>query len=233
MFNALAILGNRVHVFPELCKGCGSCVSGCPERAIVERMRAVGRVEAGRTDDLVFARGVLNVGEAMAVPVIRKLKAWARPEPGQTVILDAPPGTSCPVVETLRGADRVLLVTEPTPFGLHDLQLAVDVVRALGIPAGVIVNRAGEPFAPLDAFCRSAGLPVLLEIPFDREIAAGLARGRPLVDVRPEYEAIFRAVAGSLAGLRPLEAPIADASSRGGVASGMEALSEPWPEIVP
>jgi MinD superfamily P-loop ATPase len=211
MFNALAILGDRVLVFPELCHGCGSCMLGCPERAIVERMRELGRLEAGSAGEIAFARGILNVGEAMAVPVIRRLKAWARPEPGQTVVLDAPPGTSCPVVETLRGADRVLLVTEPTPFGLHDLELAFEVVRALRIPAAVVVNRVGEPFEPLDRFCRSAGLPVLFEIPFDRAIAVGLATGRSLLDVRPEYEARFRALAASLVGLRPVETSTAGA----------------------
>jgi MinD superfamily P-loop ATPase len=128
----------------------------------------------------------------MAVPVIRQLKKWAISQPGQVVIRDAPPGTSCPVVETVRGSDYLLLVTEPTPFGLHDLRLAMQVASELGIPAGVIVNRENGPFPALDEFCTDHNLPVMLRIPFERAIAEGVAQGKTLVVIHPEYAGCFR-----------------------------------------
>ena len=187
-YHAIAVLGKKVLVFPQLCHGCGSCTWNCPDGAISEVLNVMGLLESGKTPSGVnFAHGVLNVGEPMAVPVIRQLKKWSTPQPGQIVILDAPPGTSCPVVETVRGADFLLLVTEPTPFGLHDLRLMVEVGRTLGIPAGVIINRDGIGDNAVESFCEKAGLPILMRIPLDLQIAAGLARGIPLVEVYPEY----------------------------------------------
>jgi MinD superfamily P-loop ATPase len=197
-YHAIVVLGKRTMVFPELCHGCGSCTLMCPEGAITEEARGIGVLEAGpAVAGMSFARGVLNVGEPMAVPAIRRLKQWAIGQPGldaAVVILDAPPGTSCPVVEAVRRADYVLLVTEPTPFGLHDLRLAAEVAADLGIPAGVIINRDGIGDAAVDAFCASVGLPILLRIPFERAIAEGIAQGRTLVDIRPDYVSRFRAV---------------------------------------
>jgi MinD superfamily P-loop ATPase len=192
-FHAIAVIGRRVLVFPELCHGCGSCTLNCPERAISERLDVMGVLQAGPTPSgITFARGVMNVGEPMAVPIIRQLKKWVSAAAGQAVILDAPPGTACPVVETVRGADFALLVTEPTPFGLHDLRLMVEVVRELNLPAGVVVNRDGIGDAGVDQFCTEAGLPVLMHIPLEREIGAAIARGEPLIAVRPEYRERFR-----------------------------------------
>ena len=197
-YHAIAVLGKKTLVFPQLCHGCGSCTLVCPEGAISEEPHAIGLLEGGVTaSGMAFARGVLNVGEPMATPAIRQLKKWAIPADapdGSVVILDAPPGTSCPVVEAVRGADYLLLVTEPTPFGLHDLRLATEVASELGIPAGVVINRDGIGDAGVDEFCVAAGLPVLMRIPFDRAIAEGIARGRTLTEVRPEYRARFRAV---------------------------------------
>jgi MinD superfamily P-loop ATPase len=192
-YHAIAVLGKKTLVFPQLCHGCGSCTLMCPEKAISERLEVLGVLERGTAmDGVQFGRGLLNVGEPMAVPVIRQLKKWVEPRPGQVVILDAPPGTSCPVVETMRGADFLLLVTEPTPFGLHDLKLAAEVGRELGIPAGVIVNRAARAvYHPLEAFCQAMGLPILMRIPFERAIAEGIARGRNLVEIRPGYRKLF------------------------------------------
>jgi MinD superfamily P-loop ATPase len=197
-YHAIVALGKRTLVFPELCHGCGSCTLICPEGAIAEEPHGIGVLEAGSTaTGMAFARGVLNVGEPMATPTIRQLKKWAIQELGlvaDVVILDAPPGTSCPVVEAVRGANYLLLVTEPTPFGLHDLRLAAEVAADLGIPAGVIINRDGIGDAAVDAFCASAGLPILLRIPFERAIAEGIAQGRTLVEIRPEYLPRLRAM---------------------------------------
>jgi MinD superfamily P-loop ATPase len=187
-YQAIAILGKKTLVFPQLCHGCGSCTALCPEKAITEAPERLGLLESGPARaGITFARGVLDIGEPMAVPIIRQLKAWSVPQPDQTVILDCPPGTSCPVVAAMRGADYLLLVTEPTPFGLHDLQLAAQLAQELGIPAGVIVNRVYGSFPPLEAFCEDHDLPVLLQIPFERLIAEGIAQGKTLVDIHPEY----------------------------------------------
>ncbi len=191
-FHAIAVIGQKTLVFPELCHGCGSCALNCPERAISEKLAVMGVLEAGSTPaGINFARGVMNVGEAMAVPIIKQLKKWAPMTAKQTVIVDVPPGTSCPVVESSRGADFLLLVTEPTPFGLHDLKLAAQLARELEIPAGVIVNRDGIGDAQVDDFCHEKGLPILMRIPFARSIAEGIAQSRPLVEIQPEYHAKF------------------------------------------
>jgi MinD superfamily P-loop ATPase len=200
-YHAIAVLGRKVLIFPQLCHGCGSCSLVCPETAITEKMVVTGVLERGRAAaGFPFAHGVLNIGEPMAVPVIRQLKQWVQPEPDQTIILDVPPGTSCPVVESVRGADMLILVTEPTPFGLHDLKLAVELAHELKIPAGVIVNRDGRAVFPdLDLFCAQADLPILLRIPFERQIAAGIAQGRALVEIHPEYVDIFRQLPARMA----------------------------------
>jgi MinD superfamily P-loop ATPase len=192
-YHAIVVLGQKTLVFPQLCHGCGSCTALCPEAAIREVPDRMGVLERGLAlAGIPFARGVLDVGEPMAVPVIRQLLAWAKPELGQTVLCDAPPGTSCPVVAVVRGSDYLLLVTEPTPFGLHDLRLAVQVATELGIPAGVIVNRENGPYPALDKFCADHHLPVLLRIPFERTIAEGVAQGKTLLDIHPEYCDRFR-----------------------------------------
>jgi MinD superfamily P-loop ATPase len=192
-YHAIAVLGQKTLVFPQLCHGCGSCTTLCPEKAITEVPERMGVIERGSAvAGISFARGVLDVGEPMAVPVIRQLKKWSVFSPDQVVISDAPPGSSCPVVETVRGSDYLLLVTEPTPFGLHDLCLAAQVARELGILAGVIVNRENGPYPALDEFCADSHLPVLLRIPFERLIAEGVAQGKTLVDIHPEYVDHFR-----------------------------------------
>jgi len=192
-FHAIVVLAGKVLVFPELCHGCGSCGLNCPEEAILEVSRPLGVLEAGTaTDGIRFSHGVLNIGEPMAVPVIRQLKHWEPFPNGEVVIRDAPPGTSCPVVESIRGADFVILVAEPTPFGLHDLRLAAQLTRELDLPAGVIVNRDGVGDAGVDETCRQEGLPILMRIPFDRRIGEAIAQGRTLVEAFPEYIPRFR-----------------------------------------
>jgi MinD superfamily P-loop ATPase len=201
-YHAIAVLGKKTLVFPQLCHGCGSCTALCPEHAITEQPDKMGVLEGGPArSGIAFARGMLDVGEPMAVPVIRQLKKWAVSLPDQMVIRDAPPGTSCPVVETVRGSDYLLLVTEPTPFGLHDLRLAAQVAGELGIPAGVIINRENGSYPALDEFCADNHLPVLLRIPFERAIAEGVAQGKTLVDIHPEYGDRFRLMFTQIASL--------------------------------
>lgn len=196
VWHAIAVVGKKVLVFPELCHGCGSCTLNCPEGAIDEVLHVMGRLESGHAGPIAFGHGILNVGEAMAVPIIRQLKArqMTNRDHGVT-ILDASPGTSCPVVETMRGADFALLVTEPTPFGLHDLRLTVQVARdELGLPVGVVVNRDGVGDAGVDEYCAAEGVPILMRIPLDRRIAEAISGGTTLVEALPEYRPQFRAL---------------------------------------
>ena len=200
-FHALAVVRGRVLAFPELCHGCGSCARQCPRAAIHEVPKHLGRVERGSAGDIHFAQGILEVGEAMATPVIRQLKRTALSDISDAALalLDAPPGNACPVVETLRGSGFALLVTEPTPFGLHDLQIAVQVARdELGLPVGVVVNRDGVGDDGVDRFCASANVPILLRIPFDRRIAEAYSVGTLWVDVLPEYREPLRSLLSEL-----------------------------------
>ncbi len=200
-YHAIAVVGEKVLVFPELCHGCGSCTLNCPTGAISEVLDVMGSIERGQANlsagEILFAQGTMNVGEAMAVPIIHQLKQWMiPPNPGERpIILDAPPGTACPVVETMRGADLVLMVTEPTPFGLHDLRLAVEVARdELGLPVGVVINRDGVGDHSVDDYCAAESIPILMRIPLDRRIAESYSEGVPLVEVLPEYRDRFRAL---------------------------------------
>ncbi|MGI5835483.1 MAG: ATP-binding protein [Chloroflexota bacterium] len=192
-YHAIAVLGKEVLVFPELCHGCGSCTLNCPKGAISEQLRATGVIEEGKAGSLRFAQGVLNVGEAMGVPVIRQLKKrLSEVSQDSLVILDAPPGTSCPVVECLHGSDYALMVTEPTPFGLHDLKMAVEVARdKLNLKVGVIINRDGVGDDKVDEYCREEAIPVLMRIPLDRRIAEACSRGLPLPVAMPDYRQPF------------------------------------------
>jgi len=194
-FHAIAVIGKKTLVFPELCHGCGSCTLVCPEHAISEHLNVMGVLENGlAAQGIDFAQGVMNVGEPMAVPIIRQLKKWTPANPPAVEIRDAPPGASCPVVETIRGADFALLVTEPTPFGLHDLKQVVEITRELGIPAGVVVNRDGIGDNAVEAYCAESGLPILMRIPMERSIAEAIARGTTLVRAAPEYRSAFHSL---------------------------------------
>jgi MinD superfamily P-loop ATPase len=196
VYHAIAVVSRRVLVFPSLCHGCGSCTLNCPEDAIHEVLHVIGRLESGRSGRITFGHGILNVGEPMAVPIIRQLKArHMSPRRYDLTILDASPGTSCPVVETMRGADFALLVTEPTPFGLHDLRLTVEVARdELNLPVGVVVNRDGVGDSGVDEYCAAQGIPILMRIPLQRTIAQAISAGQALVEALPEYRSQFVAL---------------------------------------
>jgi len=167
----------------------------CPENAISEHLNVMGMLESGpAAHGIDFAQGVMNAGEPMAVPIIRELKNWESSSTAAIEIRDAPPGASCPVVETIRGADFALLVTEPTPFGLHDLKQVVEITRTLDIPAGVVINRDGIGDDALAKYCAESGLPVLMRIPMERRIAEAVAAGKLLVEAAPEYRPAFQSL---------------------------------------
>ncbi|MBN1688576.1 MAG: ATP-binding protein [Candidatus Omnitrophica bacterium] len=189
-FHALAVLPSKVLLFPELCHSCGVCSHFCPEHAISEEDREIGFVEIGSRGQLQFIRGLLNVGESMAPPLIREVKSYLNPT--RTNIIDAPPGTACSMVESVRGSDYCLLVTEPTPFGLNDLKLATKVITEMKIPAGVVINRCDLGTEDVRKFCEQESIPVLMEIPFRREIAAAYAQGDLLLEKMPEYRPSFK-----------------------------------------
>jgi MinD superfamily P-loop ATPase len=188
-YKAIVVIGQTVLPFHELCHGCGGCMLVCPEKAITEGTRELGTIEIGHRNGLEFVHGTLRVGEAMSPPLIRKVRSYAKPD--RVTIVDAPPGTSCPVIASIKGADFVLLVTEPTPFGLHDLKLAVGAVRILGLPCGLIINRSDMGDDRVREYSTGEGLPILMEIPFDRRIAEAYSRGQMLVDVQPEWKERF------------------------------------------
>ena len=188
-FNAIVAMKRQAMVFAELCHGCGGCSLVCPQGAITETTREVGVVETGRAGSIEFIHGRLRVGEAMSPPLIRAVKRHAGND--AVTLIDAPPGTSCPVIAALRGSDYVVLVTEPTPFGLHDLTLAVETVRKLGIPFGVVINRADVGDARVRDYCAAEKIAVLLEIPDDRRIAEAYSRGQAIVEALPEMRDCF------------------------------------------
>jgi len=198
-YHAIIVMGKHVLTFPQLCHGCGACSYLCPEKAISEEDRETGVVAWGFSEGVRFIQGKLNVGEAMAPPVIRKVKEEAHAD--GIVIRDVPPGTSCPVVEAVKGSDFCLLVTEPTPFGLNDLILAVEMVRELHIPFGIVLNRAGVGDAGVQEFCKKENIPVLLTIPLDTEIARMYSRGIPLVEGLPQWMPRFRELFNTVRGL--------------------------------
>ena len=188
-FKAIVVIGETILTFHELCHSCGGCMEACPENAITEVGRDLGIIERGHRNGLEFIHGRLRVGEAMSPPLIRKVRAFTQPD--TLTIIDAPPGTSCPVIAAMKGADFVLLVTEPTPFGLYDLKPAVGAVKILGIPCGLVINRADMGDDKVKEYAYEKDLPILMEIPFDRRIAEAYSRGKALVDVLPEWKEKF------------------------------------------
>lgn len=188
-FKAIAVVGETVLPFEELCHSCGGCMAVCPEDAITEKGRELGLLQKGHRDGIEFVHGKLRVGEAMSPPLIKKVLSFTNP--AKLTIVDAPPGTSCPVIEAMKNADFVLFVTEPTPFGLYDLKLAVGAVKILNIPCGLVINRSDLGDDNVKAYAYKENLPVLMEIPFDRRIAEAYSRGDTIVEVMPEWQERF------------------------------------------
>jgi MinD superfamily P-loop ATPase len=199
-FNALAALAKEVLVFPELCHGCGGCVLACPEKAVKEGRRPVGQVFRARSGGHDLVWGELRIGEARTTPLIRAVRERAS---GDIVIVDCPPGTSCSLVEAVRGTDFCLLVTEPTPFGLYDLDLALKVLEKMEIPRGVLVNKSGIGDRKVYEYLQRRKIPLLMEIPMSREIAELYSRGLILAEGIPEWRERFAAVAEAIREMIP------------------------------
>ncbi|MFH1652551.1 MAG: ATP-binding protein [Pseudomonadota bacterium] len=185
-FKALAAIPNsKILIFKEMCHGCGGCEIVCPEKAIKEVFREVGVIKTSQSKNLDFTYGILNIGEAMATPVIRALKEIVNPT--KTTIFDAPPGTACSFVETVIDSDYCILVTEPTPFGLFDLKIAVEVVKKINIPFGVVINRSNIGNKSVTGFCENNAIPILMQIPYDKNVAIAYSKGIPITDVDKKY----------------------------------------------
>jgi MinD superfamily P-loop ATPase len=198
-FNALLVAGEAVITFPELCHGCGGCRYFCPVGAISPEPKQIGTVERGVAGRLAFVRGRLEVGAALSPPLIDAVRK--NRGPGGITIVDAPPGTSCPVIHSVRGTDFCLLVTEPTPFGLNDLDLAVQMVRSLGVPCGVLINRAREGWGIIEKYCRQEGITVMMKIPLSQEIAEAYSRGVPLAKFDRGWNDAFKQLYREIGGL--------------------------------
>lgn len=195
-YSAIVALKTTPLVFPELCHSCFGCLLVCPEGAISEGRRTVGEVEHGYAAHVEYAGGRLRIGESMAPPLIREVKR--RASSADLTIIDAPAGISCPVIEAIKGSDYLILVTEPTPFGLHDLKLAVAMARETGLEFGVVINRADIGDGTASDYCHRSGIRVLLEIPDDRRVAEAYSRGVPMIHAVPEYKSIFQKLLGEL-----------------------------------
>lgn len=184
-YNALFVSSEKILVFPELCHSCGGCLIVCPTRAIVEEKRQIGTIKMGVADSIELVYGELGVSEPMPGPIIKEVKNQIKSN--KTVIIDSPPGTSCPVIESVYKSDYCLLVAEPTPFGLHDLKIMVEVLDKIKIPFGVVINRAGIGDRKVYEYCGDKGVSILLEIPFQRKIAELYSRGIPFTLKMPEW----------------------------------------------
>ncbi len=198
-YSALAMVGKQLLVFPELCHSCYGCQLVCEEGAIVDSSRVLGEIESGMAGDVPLHSGRLRIGEAMAPPLIKAVREHEKN--AALTIIDAPPGTSCPVITAMRGADFILIVTEPTPFGLHDLKLAVEAIKTLGIKAGLVINRADLGDSSVRDYAEEQGLDILLEIPFDRRFAEAYSRGDTIVGVMPEWKQKFQQLYGQIVDL--------------------------------
>jgi MinD superfamily P-loop ATPase len=203
-FKAIGIFGDVVMTFPEMCHGCSACWVICPENAITPGKRELGQILTGQAGPIEFAMGRLRVGEAMSPPLMRDVKhhlGIGRGRADRDVIIDAPPGVSCPAINAVMDADVIVLVTEPTPFGLYDLILAQKAFAPLGKPMGVVINRADIGTRDVYDHCHQTGLPLLAEIPFQRDIAEAYACGRIIADAIPSLRPLFETLTSRIVSL--------------------------------
>lgn len=190
-YRAIAVISKKPMIFSELCHGCGACTYICPRYALTESQRNIGIIEKGNSMNIGFVHGRLNIGEPMSPPLIKAVRKEGTE--GLTII-DCPPGTSCPVVTAVTGSDYVILVTEPTPFGLNDLKLAVEMLDEMDIPYGVVINKAGTGDKCVKDFCLNASIDVLSEIPDNRRAAEAYSQGLPMSETVPEFRSCFEKV---------------------------------------
>jgi MinD superfamily P-loop ATPase len=212
-FKAISVMPQLILTFPEMCHGCGGCMAICPEKAITPGQRELGEISWGEAGAVGFLMGRLRIGEAMSPPLMRQVKVKLNrmiAAKGGDAVIDAPPGVSCPAVNAVIDSDVIILVTEPTPFGFYDFQLAWEAFTSLGKPMATVVNRAGLGNDDIYRFCREKRLPILAEIPFERAIAEAYARGRIIAEVSPELRETFVSLRNKIRGLaescRPREA---------------------------
>ncbi len=189
-FAAITAIGDEILTFPGMCHSCGGCMVVCTQNAITEGKRELGEIEQGRKNHIHFIHGRLKIGEAMSPPLIKKVRSYIQPD--MISIIDAPPGTSCPVIMAMKDVNFVLLVTEPTPFGLHDLKLAVGAVQLLDIPCGLVINRADIGNDSVYQYAKENDIPILMEIPFDRGIAQTYSHGKLIVDEDDHWRLKFQ-----------------------------------------
>jgi MinD superfamily P-loop ATPase len=195
-YNALAVIKGKLLIFPELCHGCGACSYLCPQKAIREVNKEIGYLEVGNKNELDFVHGKLNIGEILVTFIIKEIKKHNNPR--KTVIIDCPPGTSCPMITAVKDSDYCILVTEPTPFGLNDLILAVEVLRKLGIPFGVVINRSDLGNKNVENYCQKENIRILAKIPFNKEIAVAYSKGITIVDSISSYKQFFQEMFDSI-----------------------------------
>lgn len=188
-FNAISIIGNKVMVFPDMCHSCGGCFRVCPVGAIIRDKREIGEIITGNKGNTDFIMGKLRIGEAMSPPLMREIKKNIKTI--NDIIIDAPPGTSCPAINAVIDCDFIVMVTEPTPFGLHDMKLAREAFDTLGIKMGVVINKAGIGNRDVYDYCKKTNLPILTEIPFDRKIAKAYSESKLISEMSKEYKDIF------------------------------------------
>ena len=204
-FKAINVLGDNLLIFPEMCHSCGGCLLVCPLDVLSPDFRELGEISWGQAETSGFVNGRLRVGEAMSPPLMRQVKAKVKelyPEGKEDMLIDAPPGVSCPAMNAVKDSEVIVLVTEPTPFGFHDLKLAWESFASLDLPMGVVVNRAGQEYEELSAFCEANSLPILAQVPYDRKAAEMYAKGHILADISLEFRRIFLELARNLEELR-------------------------------
>lgn len=218
-YGAIAVVAKKVITFPELCHSCGGCLAVCPEDAVTETERSLGEIEKGNAREIDFIHGRLGIGQVMAPPIIKTISTLVNAN--KINIVDAPPGTSCPVIAAMKGSDFVVLVTEPTPFGLHDLKLAIETVRVLNLPHGIVINRAGVGNNDVNTYARENHIPILMEIPFDKQIARIYSRGDLIAEQLPGYRQkfidLFEQIKGQIKGQIKIQlnAPLRVPSDKG------------------